>query len=331
MRERLRRRLGRNVQLGLVYALALILFLVASVAVNGFSSGRSLNNILLAATILALAAAGQTLVIFAAGVDLSVPWTMAGAALLTSSLSGGHDDNLVWVIPLVLGFAALVGLINGLGITALGVSPIVMTLATNVMLNGFIALEVPSGAHSSAPPGIGQLAFGSVIGIPAPLIVLVVTTLAMTLLLTFTPYGPRLYAVGTSVAASRFAGVRVGGVLVVSYVLCSLLAAVGGLLLLGFTGEAFNGMGDQYQFASIAAVIVGGASILGGRGHYVGTVGGVLLLTVLTTLLQVFSLGAGALKIFYGLVILLSVWLIQADLPALLRRGQRTEASAGGP
>ncbi len=319
MLRRLQGRLRRNSQLALVYALALALFAIASLSVSGFGSGKSIDNILLAATILALAAAGQTLVILTGGIDLSLPWMIAASALLTASLTHGDNSALPWVIPVVLGFAVLVGLMNGCGITVLQVPPIVMTLAMNVMLNGFVALKVPSGADSTAPPLIESLAFGQILGIRTPLLILAVSGVVMTLMLTFQPFGRRLYAVGTNERASRYAGVNVSLILIRAYVLSAVFGAVAGLVLLGFTGQAFNGMGDEYQFATIAAVIVGGASILGGRGHYLGTIGGAILLTVLTSLLQVFSLGAGALKIFYGVVILVSVWLSQIDLEVLAR------------
>jgi ribose transport system permease protein len=328
MLESLRGRTARMGRYGLVYLLAIALYVAASLLVQGFSSRSGMHNVLLASTILAIVAAGQTLVILGAGVDLSVPWMMASAAELTASMSKGLDSNLVKVLPIVLGFALLVGFINGIGITLLEVPPIVMTLAMNVMLNGFIALEVSATAPAAAPPFVVSLAFGEILGLPVPLYLLLASVVVFTLLLTYRPFGRRLYAVGTSVLVSRLSGVRPTVVLTSAYMLSSLAAAIAGIVLLGFSGEAFNGMGDQYQFTSIAAVIVGGASILGGRGHYIGTVGGVFLLTTLNILLQVYSLGAGTIKVFYGLAILVSVWLSQADLLALVRRVRRQRERA---
>jgi len=320
MLEGLSRRLSRSGRYALVYVLAIALYVAASLLVSGFSSSSGMHNVLLATTILAIVSAGQTLVILGAGVDLSVPWMMASAAELTASMSKGQDSNLFRVLPIVCGFALLVGLINGVGVTLLEVPPIVMTLAMNVVLNGYIALEVSSAAPATAPPFVVSLAFGEILGIPVPLFLLLGCLALFTTLLTYRPFGRRLYAVGTSVLVSRLSGVRPAVVLTSAYMLSSLSAAAAGIVLLGFSGEAFNGMGDQYQFTSIAAVIVGGASILGGRGHYIGTVGGVFLLTTLNILLQVYSLGAGTIKVFYGLAILISVWLSQADLGPLLRR-----------
>jgi ribose transport system permease protein len=321
MRGRFASRLQRNAAIILVYALTLALFIGSSIAVSGFSGSSNVKNILLLSTILGLVAAGQTLVIIGGGIDLSVPWTVTSAAVLTASLSSGHNDKLWWVIPLVFGLAIAVGLFNGLGVAVLGISPIVMTLATNVMLSGLLTLRVQVGSPVAAPPAISDLASGELIGLPVPLFLLIAVTALMSVLLTFTPFGRRVYAVGANVTASRFSGVNPTAVTTATYVCSALGAAAAGLVLLGFTGRAFPGIGDEYQFSAIAAVVVGGASILGGSGHYVGTVAGVLLLTILNALLQVYSLSAGTILIFYGVIIIVSVWIAQQDLVRLgLRR-----------
>jgi ribose transport system permease protein len=326
MRARLVSRLRHNAAIVVVYVLALLLFIGSSIAVSGFSSASNVKNILLAASILGLVAAGQTLVILGAGIDLSVPWMMTSAAVITAALSDGHSDRLVWIVPLVFGIAIGVGAFNGLGVAVLGISPIVMTLATNVMLSGFLTLEVQVGSPVAAPNAITDLASGELIGLPVPLFLLVAVTALMTLILTFTKFGRRVYAVGANVTASRFSGVNTVAVTAATYICSAVGAAAAGLVLLGFVGRAFPGIGDDYQFSAIAAVIVGGASILGGSGHYVGTVAGVLLLTILNALLQVYSLGAGTILIFYGVIIIVSVWIAQQDLVRLgLRRRRVSE------
>lgn len=108
---------------------------------------------------------------------------------------------------------------------------------------------------------------------------------------------------------SRFSGIQPISVLLPAYMLSSIAAAMAGMVFLGFVGLAYPGMGDRYLFVSIAAVIVGGASILGGSGHYFGTMAGALLITVVNVLLIILNLGAGAINIFYGLIILVSVWI----------------------
>jgi len=143
----------------------------------------------------------------------------------------------------------------------------------------------------------------------------------MTATLTLTPFGRRIYAVGANTTASRLSGVNTRRVTIVTYMISAFAAAAGGLVLLGFVGRAYAGMADPYQFSTIAVVVVGGASILGGNGNYLGTVAGVLLLTVLTALLQVYSLSAGIIDILYGAIILVSVWLAQQELGSRFRIG----------
>jgi ribose transport system permease protein len=245
---------------------------------------------------------------------------MTGAGLIISILAEGDDRKLLWGVPLVLGLAACVGLGNGLGITVLGIPPIVMTLAMDVVLNGAVVLyALGHGSQASAPQPIQDVLYGHLAGIPGYLLVMLVTLVVFSALLSLTTYGRRLYAVGTSLRVSRFSGVDVRRVIIASYMLSSIAAATGGMLLLAYVNNAFFGMGDPYLFTSISAVVVGGASILGGSGHFIGTLGGALLLTVANALLVVYSLGPGAISIFYGLIILVSVTVLSSRVSVLGR------------
>jgi len=305
----MRRQVSQNTQVVFVLIMAVVLYIGVVVVSGGTGAGQSLRNILIQAAILALVAAGQTIVIITAGIDLSVPWVISGSAILTALLSQGQNTALIWVIPVVLAIAGAVGLFNGLGVSVLKVHPIIMTLATNVILTGGVFLFVGIAAPSEAPEFLRFVAHGNILGVPNALLALLITLLVMTVLLHFTPFGRRLYAVGTSQTVSRFSGIQPISVLVPAYMLSSIAAAMAGMVFLGFVGLAYPGMGDRYLFVSIAAVIVGGASILGGNGHYFGTMAGALLITVVNVLLIIFNLGAGTINILYGIIILVSVWI----------------------
>jgi ribose transport system permease protein len=142
-----------------------------------------------------------------------------------------------------------------------------------------------------------------------PVIALIwfVLTLVATLLLSKAAFGRHLYALGTSATVAEFSGVPTTRTTILTYVISGLTAALAGMLLTGYSGQAYLGMGDAYLFTSIAAVAIGGASILGGSGHYLGTVAGALVLTILTGLLPALNLSSGALLIVYGAVILITV------------------------
>jgi len=311
----------RNLALSLPYIGALGVFVGGASFVDGFGSGDSLDNIFALTAVLAVVAGSQTLVIIGGGIDLSVPWTMTGSGILTSYLAKTQDDALLWVVPLVLGLAVLVGVANGIGITVLAIHPIVMTLAMDVILSGAVILyALGATSQTQTPPLLESVVSGSVLGVPAYVFVLIGTALVFSLIFSLTRYGRRLYAVGTSASVSRLSGVNVKAVIVLSYVLSSVAAAIAGMLLLGYVSNAFFGMGDPYLFTSISAVVVGGASILGGSGHFIGTLGGALLIVVSNALLITLNLGAGAISIFYGLIILVSVIILSDPIRELVRR-----------
>jgi ribose transport system permease protein len=132
-------------------------------------------------------------------------------------------------------------------------------------------------------------------------------TVAATLLLSKAAFGRHLYALGTNATVAEFSGVPTARTTILTYVISGLTAAFAGMLLTGYSGQAYLGMGDAYLFTSIAAVAIGGASILGGSGHYLGTVAGAMVLTILTGLLPALNLSSGALLVVYGAVILITV------------------------
>jgi ribose transport system permease protein len=153
-----------------------------------------------------------------------------------------------------------------------------------------------------------------------------VLALCASFLLSKTAFGRHLYAMGTSPTVAQFSGVPIVRTTLITYILSGFTAALAGMLLTGYTAQAYLGMGDPYLFTSIAAVAVGGASILGGSGHYVGTIAGAFVLTILAGLLPALNLSSGALLMVYGAVILITVSLASeafADLAAQIRMNVR--------
>lgn len=299
--------LARNRAILLSY-LALILLVAATSAFSpGFLSESSIRSTIVLAAFVGIVALGQSFVIFGAGIDLSIPWVLNAAALILTFCSASNDAPLIWVMPLVLAAGAVVGLVNGIGIAILRVPPIVMTLATNIIIQG-LALVVTGGSPPpAAPPTIQFLAVGRIGFVPVIGIVWLVLALGATFILSKTVFGRHLYAVGSSADVSVHSGVPVQRTIILTYVISGLTAALAGMLLTGYSGQAYLGMGDSYLFTSVAAVALGGASILGGSGHYLGTVAGALILTVLAGLLPALNLSSGALLVVYGAVILVTV------------------------
>jgi ribose transport system permease protein len=197
--------------------------------------------------------------------------------------------------------------VNGVGIAALGVSPIIMTLGMNVILSGALLLYTNGSPTAAAPPALETLATGRVGPIPYDTLLWIGLAAAATIVLTWTALGRHLYALGTNRTVAQFSGIATSRVTVITYVVSGTAAALAGIVLTGYTGQAYLGMGDPYLFSSVAAVAIGGASILGGSGHYLGTVAGALILTVLAGLLPILNLNPAALQVIYGVVILATV------------------------
>jgi ribose transport system permease protein len=306
----------RNRAILLAYLGMVALLLLTSLFSPGFLSPGHLRSIAVLAAFVGIVAIGQTFVIIGGGIDLSLPWVLNCAAVLVTLLSGGQNAPLVWVIPLLLVAGALIGMINGLGVTLFGVPPIIMTLAVNVILQGSILVYTGGAPPGMAPGLIQYFAVGRIASVPVVLFIWAALAAVAALLLSKTAFGRHLYALGTSASVAEFSGVPTLRTSVIAYTISGFTAALAGILITGYAGQAYLGMGDPFLFTSIAAVAIGGASILGGSGHYVGTIAGAFVLTILTGLLPALNLSNGALLIVYGLVILVTVSLASDAFPA---------------
>lgn len=309
MSEGLLDTLRKHRSIVLAFVLAFVLFLVGTVQASGFASYDHIRTILITASFIGLVGVGQTLCMLTGGIDLSIPSNLAGAAVLTAFLANGSSAPLIWIIPMVIGFGMVIGLINGLGVAYAGVPPIIMTLGMNSAIQGLLLIYTNGGLAASAPTSLVNFVNGDTLGLSTMLLIWVGIAALATVLLSLSAFGRKLYAVGTNPAAARLAGVNVKRVLVVPYVVSGAGAAVTGVLLLGYLGQAFITMGDVYLFSSAVAVAVGGASILGGKGHYIGTVAGAIILTLITANLNLISLGESAIDIAYGVILLVTVYL----------------------
>lgn len=292
------------------YALPAYVCLLIIVVVTQIWLGRAIlnpgywNSLLVLSSFLAVLALGQGTVILTGGLDLSVPWTIGISGIILAGMVNGSDAALLYALPVVLVMACAIGFANGFGIVYLGISPIVMTLATNGILQGF-ALLYSQGTPAGFSSPMLRWFMTAKLGFVTPVVLLmVVFVVVAVLLLGRTPFGRRVYGIGNGLRAARLSGIGVERTLILVYMLSAVCAAVVGIMLTGFSGQASLGMGDDYLLPSIAVVVVGGALITGGRGHYLGMLGGVLLLTALQMLLAGTTLPYATRAILYGLVVL---------------------------
>jgi ribose transport system permease protein len=203
--------------------------------------------------------------------------------------------------------AAGVGVANGVGVTILGGSPIVITLAMNVLVVGALIAVTGGAKANSSTHTIEQLADGRIAGIPGSVIVWAFLYAIAAVVMGLTTFGRRLYALGSRRTVAIFSGVNPTPNTIATYMISAMLAAMGGIILAGHTGQPYLGLGDPYLFSSVAAVAIGGASILGGSGNVAGTVAGALTLTILQALFPILNLSPAALNIAYAVAILATV------------------------
>jgi ribose transport system permease protein len=271
----------------------------------GTVTGTWLSNMVLFAAPLGIMAGGQTLVMLTGGIDLSVASVATASAYLmaTHSMTGG-----VIAVSYGLSVGLAVGLINGVGIALLRVQPLVMTLGTGLMTEGMLVVYsqkvMAEGPH--VPQFIEDLGAGKFLGIvPNDLFLWAPIAALAIFVLRRTGYGRLLYAIGDNREACHLSGIRVWQVLFVNYIICSLLAAAAGLVIVGGVDAADLSLADVYLLPSVAAVIIGGTSIFGGRGGYSGTIVGALILTVLNSILTLLDAPEPIRQILYGVIILL--------------------------
>ncbi|WP_420542051.1 ABC transporter permease [Rubrobacter naiadicus] len=287
----------------------MLLFIIGAIVRPSFIAPNSVKSVLVVASFVGFVATGQAFVILIGGIDLSVPWVLNASAILLVTSSLGQDDRAIQAVLLCLGLGLLVGLINGLGIVFLSVPAVVMTLGVNGIMQG-LTLGLSKGftcrsCSANSPPVVSSAVGGNLLGIPADLYIWFGIVLLVTFVLGFTSFGRKVYAVGNNTRASYLAGVNVNFVTVALYMLSGLFAAFTGIALVGYSGSPSLGIGDPYLFQSIAAVVIGGVSILGGRGNYLGVVAGSISLVALISVLQIMNIPDYGRSILYGVVVIL--------------------------
>ncbi len=296
----------RNLGIIVAWVIAVALFAFGTLLHPEFAAPNHIRTLLLTASFIGFAGVGQTLCILTGGIDLSMPSVISGSAVLAAYLSSS-GGNLGVTLIIILIVAAVIGLINGVAIAYTKVPPIIITLGMNGALLGLLLVYTNGGVAAQTPPAILDFVGGTVLGTSPTLWLWLIVSIGAVFVLGWTSFGRQLYAVGTNATAATLAGVNANRVIVTCYVVSSVFAAITGFLVLGFLGQAFVNMGDDYLFSSAIAVAIGGASILGGKGNYAGTVAGALILALVGAILPMLSLGTSALRIAYGAILLLTI------------------------
>jgi ribose transport system permease protein len=296
---------NRNVLIS--YSMIILLIILGTLFITpNFASPSFLSQQMRLAAFLGIIAAGEMAVILTGNIDLSLPWTITLSAVVATSVAGGQDERLLLGIGAGLAIGILVGLVNGLGVAYLRIPSMVMTLGMNAVLKGITVVYTGSAPQFQETPELlskaaTEMLFGF---LPANLIFWALVSLLMYLVLNRSGLGRKTYAVGNNEIAAYLSGVKTPQVIITIFVMSGAFSALGGLLLAGNAGRSFNEMGDSFLLPAIAAVVVGGTSILGGSGKYVGTIAGVIIIRLLEGALNIVQVSPAAKDIIFGLVIL---------------------------
>ena len=283
-------------------------FLVTGLVDSYFFSIPSIGITLQLAAPLGLLAAGQTIVMLTGGIDLSLAMIATGAAYIVSVKS---ESGLLISLAYALIFCIVVGAVNGIAVGVFGVNPLIMTLSMSAILIGVFTVGVSTFLRgSSRMPDLLITASSGLILDPItwPLIIWIIVGGFVHFSLTRTGFGRVIYAIGDNAKAARLAGVKVWQVQIAAYVSCAILGGMAGIMLGGQSGAVAISLANSYLLPSVAAVVIGGTSIMGGMGSYSGSVMGALILSVLSYLLATLNSSEAFKQLVYGGIVLALAW-----------------------
>lgn len=275
-----------------------------------FFSPGYLGQQLQTGAFLGIVAAGAMVVVLLGHIDLSVPWTMTAAATVATAVVGRSPELWVSEKGILAGLAvgAAVGLVIGIGVAVLRIPSMIWTLATNNVLLGILVYFSGYYAAASQPsPLMTWFGTGRSLGVPNVIFAWMGVSALTLILLRRSRFGRMVYLVGTSEETAFLSRLPTRRVLVLAFVFAGLCSALAGMLLAGYAGQSYQRMGDPYLLPGIAAVVLGGTSLFGGRGNYAGTVAGAILITLMSSVLSILQAPEAAKQIVYGLVIICMV------------------------
>lgn len=307
MASALRSRHLRIPRFSAIWVATAALFAVSPLLASGSVSSSALLSMLPFAAILAIAGIGQTLVVQQRGLDLSVPGMITLTTIIVTKYPNGSDGRLPAAIAIALAACVGFGLISGIAVTRLRITPLVATLGVNALLLGTVYQITSGSSTASAPHNLSHFALGKSAGIPNAVIAAVAIVLAVAAVMRASVIGRRFIAVGTSAPTAHVAGIRVRSYQLTTYVLAALAYGGAGIFLAGFLNTPGISAGNDYLLPSIAAVVLGGTSLAGGSGSVVATAVGALFLTQLDQVVLGMGAPASVQFVIQGAIIALSM------------------------
>jgi ribose/xylose/arabinose/galactoside ABC-type transport system permease subunit len=318
-RRRLERILVAVAPLGGVVAVLVL----AAVTTPGFYTRGNLTLVLFQAGIIGVTAVGQTMVLLVGGIDLSIGAVIGLTTVIVASRTGGSGAELPTAIALAAAAGLAVGLVNSALVLVRQVPPFVATFATFVLVQGAITAWTHGAPSGDIPAALGPLGSGRPAGLPTPLWIFAALAVAAGVVLSRTSLGRRIYAAGANRQAAEMSGIRTARVIAIAYVVSAVLAVLAGLIDAGYVGHVDAQLSRSLNLDSVAAAVIGGIALTGGRGNIGQTVSGVVLLAVLLVWMVQLGAGPGGQLAVEGAAILLAAWLQRSG--SFLRSRQREE------
>ncbi|CAN5427677.1 ribose ABC transporter permease [soil metagenome] len=301
----------RNLPRGAGLGGALVVLIVAASFISPhFLNPINILNVLRQVAMYGILGIGMTFVILTKGIDLSVGSTVALTGVLGALMMEQGVPILLMVVA-CLAIGAVIGAINGLGVSYWRIPAFIMTLGTMVMVRGFALMFADGGTVN--PGKLGENFFflggGYLLGVPTPIYVFAVVCVVSAVVLGLTPFGRAIYAVGSNDEAARLSGISVSGVVFGVYTICGSLAALAGLIFLSrlSVGDPNSGLGLELEAITIA--VIGGTSLFGGEGTVLGTIGGAMVLAIIANVLNLAGVSPFSQQVVKGAIIVLAVLL----------------------
>ena len=294
---------GARGEVGLLVFLGLLMAL-ATLIQPRFINPANLRDVLVQAAPLLMVTMGQAFVILVRGLDLSVASLMATVAVLATAFNAQSDAAIVPIFAAAIVFSAAVGLVNGWLVTKRGVSPFLATLAMMILLQGLRFSYTQGAPAGNLPPGFRVLGAGEWLGMPINLLAALALAGLLWTALHRGVFGRCVFIVGGNPRAAKLVGIRADRTTIACYVICSVMAGIGGLFLVGFVGTLDNWVGRGYELDSIVAAVMGGVALSGGRGSIPGALLGALILVMIFNVIVITGLPVQGQFVVKGLVII---------------------------
>ncbi|WP_159620099.1 ABC transporter permease [Arthrobacter zhaoguopingii] len=296
----------------IVYLVVLLTIIAGTILVaaagRSFFSAGNISSILTGTSVLGFIAIGQTLVILVGSLDLSVPYVVSLSSLLAAGIMANQPANILPGVLVALAVAAVIGLVNGLVVSGLKVHGFIATLGTGLIISGYLATNY-KGSSGQAPLSFRLVGATGLGPVPISTLIMLACAAVVLLVLDRTRLGHSMYAVGGDINVARMSGIRTSTPIIAAHVICSVLAGMAGLLLAARLGVGSPTIGSQggYDLLSIAAVVLGGTLLAGGKGSLVGTLGGVLIFAMIDNIMSVMQINPFLKDVVRGIVIVAAV------------------------